>query len=70
MTPRISKAVAKVLDELWPYTKKDFIAAGGFTKHETWRESFRALDPVRRVIWISAAKWHLKQLADKSKEGK
>jgi hypothetical protein len=70
--PRISKAVAKVLDELWPIARKASSENGGTASEPTWRRGFKRIGAASRAVWITVAEWHLKELklAAKSKEGR
>lgn len=69
---RISKAVAKVLDELWPIGVKAHRDSGNYVRFSNWREAFKSKEYNQKWTWNAVAKWHLKQLklAAKSKEGK
>lgn len=68
--PRISKAVAKVLDELWPVARKARSENGGTASEPTWRRGFKRIGTASRAVWITVAEFHLSKLAAKSKEGK
>lgn len=69
---RISKQVAKVLDELWPVVVRAHKRAGGkFNCPKTWQLYFRDdLKPAGIAVWVSFAKFHLRKLAAKSKDSK
>lgn len=62
--PKISKPVAKVLDELWPVTMKALTKAGHRVSIPENHSNFGELTSRVQLAWITVAQWHLKKIKE------